>query len=158
MGVAIYVQGYKKKESSISGRIKCLDWYEIDKNEIQNEEIEGTSTVIHDGLYTIDYLVSQSYLSDFGIYDTSEITFYYHIPNGMSGANFRNENGKSFEIMFGPDKLIEVIPKLLQLAEWANGRSSISFNAENAIAELKRLIEILEKVKNENGVISFFLG
>ena len=76
----------------------------------------------------------------------------------MSGANFRNENGKSFEIMFGPDKLIEVIPKLLQLAEWANGRSSISFNAENAIAELKRLIEILDNVKNENGVISFFLG
>jgi len=48
MGVAIYVQGYKKKESSISAQIKCLDWYEVDKNEIQSDEIEGTSTVIHE--------------------------------------------------------------------------------------------------------------
>jgi|GEM_PF-3001267 len=48
MGVAIYVQGYKKKESSISGQIECLDWYEVDKNEIQSDEIEGTLTVIQE--------------------------------------------------------------------------------------------------------------
>lgn len=158
MGVAIYVQGYKKKESSISGQIKCLDWYEVDKNEIQSDEIEGTSTVIHDGFSTIDYLLDKGSLSDFGIYDTSEITFYFHMPNGMSGANFRNEDGKSYEVMFGPEKLMEVIPKLVQCSEWAKGQTSIYFNAENAVVELKRLSEILEKIKNENGLISFFIG
>ena len=71
MGVALYVQGYFKHPESISGQIKALGYYEVDKEAIESHKINNSFTVIHEGLNSIEAISKTFYY--YGFEDAGEV-------------------------------------------------------------------------------------
>lgn len=153
MSFSIEVRGFEKKDNCISGQIKCLGLFEVNRNEIVQYEIEDTKCVFPNGISTIDYLNGEKRFGyDFEILD-GDLSFYQQIPNGMQGTNYRVEDGIVYEVMFSPDKLKEVVDKLIKVAEYFQSRSYNPIN-KGEKENLELFSEILDLIKIFDGIVS----
>ncbi len=153
MGVAIYVQGYKKEPSAITGQIKVLGWYEVDTNEIEKYKIQDSFTVIHDDLKSIELVREEFY--NYGFEDPGELTFYLNLMNNLSGGGYRNENGRSFGLMFDGSRIYSIINKILESFD------RLPLDSSDKESEKKNLLEIqkvLKVISGSNGIVGMVWG
>lgn len=153
MGVALYVQGYKKNEESITGQIKVLGWYEVNKNKIESHQIDNSFTVLHDDLKSIELVEKEFYR--YGFDDPSELSFYRNLMNGMTGGGFRQENGESYALMFDGERIYTVISKIL------DSFNSVPLQAGTKETEKKNLEELqktLKVIAENDGLVGMMWG
>ncbi|MCO6491705.1 MAG: hypothetical protein J5I98_25035 [Phaeodactylibacter sp.] len=153
MGVALYVQGYKKNEESITGQIKILGWYEVNKNKIESHQIDNSFTVLHDDLKSIELVEKEFYM--YGFDDPGELSFYRNLMNGMTGGGFRRENGESYALMFDGKRIYSIISKIL------NSFDSVPLHGEAKETEknnLEELQKILKVIAENDGIVGMMWG
>ena len=153
MGVALYVQGYKKDEESITGHIKVLGWYEVNKNKIENHKIEHSFAVLHDDLKSIALVEKEFYR--YGFEDPGELSFYRNLMNGMTGGGFRHENGESYALMFDGEKICSIIRKIVESLDFIPLPQDTKEKERN---NLEELLITLEVIVENNGIVGMMWG
>lgn len=154
MSFSIQVKGYEKAENCISGQVKCLNIFEVNKYKIEPHLIEDTECTFHKGISTIDYInANPNFGYDFQIFP-GDLTFYQLIPDFMQGKNYRMEEGDLYQVMFEPEKLKETIDKLVRVAQYFKNRTHNPI-AEGELENLEKLSEILDLIQVMEGVVSF---
>ena len=154
MGVALYVESYEKKQECITGYIKCLEWYEVDLDKISSCRLKETM-VLHNGIHSIDVLLKEKNMYEYGFYDISDFSFYHKAMNNLSGRSLRNENGASYGLMYEPSKILETIRQLYETVD----SLKVDFLEEIKEKEsLGQLCVLLEKVSKQNGLVGFTWG
>jgi hypothetical protein len=153
MGVAIYIQGYKKKEEIITGQIKILGWYEVNKTEIENHKIDNSFTVLHDDLKSIELVKKEFWNFEFD--DPMELSFYNHLMNNMTGGGYRYENGESFGLMFDGERIYSIISKILQSFNYLNLGKDEEDNEKQNLLELQN---VLKEISKQNGIVGMTWG
>ncbi len=153
MGVALYIQGYEKKQEAISGEIKILGWYEVNKNEIEKYKINNSFTVIHNELSSIKHVMNEYW--NYGFESPGELTFNFNIMNGMSGGGYRHENGISYGLMFDGGKILSIVDKIL------NSIDQVPLEPSDREEEKENLLEmqkVLKVISENNGIVGIMLG
>lgn len=153
MGVAIYIQGYEKVESTISGEIKILGWYEVMTNEIEKYKIKDAFTVIHNELRSIKYVMEKFW--QYGFEDSAELTFYFNIMNSMTGGGYRYENDITYGIMFDGQRLLSIIQKIFNhIDRIPLGATQKEEEKENLTAMHK----VISVIAENNGIVGIMIG
>lgn len=150
MGVALYVQGYFKHAESISGQIKSLGYYEVDKEAIESHKIQNSFTVIHEGLNSIEAISKTFYY--YGFEDAGELSFYQNIMSAMSGHGMRYEQGKSYGVMFDGKRIYQVISNIL------GNFDSVNLSSDQIKVERDNLINLqncLRVISENDGLVGF---
>ena len=153
MGVALYIQGYEKKEEAISGEIKILGWYEVKTDEIEKYKIDNSFTVIHNELNSIKHAIEQFW--NYGFDDPGELTFSYNIMNNMSGGGYRNENGISYGLMFDGERILSIVDKVLSSIEHMPLNPSEKEEEKGNLMEMQKVLKVITE---KNGIVGIMLG
>lgn len=157
MGYYLNIEGYKKVADCIIGHMPVLDIYEVNRTKIKKHAIKDTTCMIRRGLSTINYVLTHRHeCRDFQVYD-QDVLYHYLVPNGIVGTGSRMENGEMFEVMFGPTKIKESMEKYLRIAQYFENRSYNPIE-KGEIEIIKLVINILEKIESEDGLLSMTLG
>jgi hypothetical protein len=147
MGVSFYVQSFKKEPSCISGFIKCLGWYEVNLEQINNYQLSEEAVDFDRGIHSIQELMEKPFLSDWGFYSSNEFDFYYKATENY----VRYENGIPFGLMFEPEPILNTIHKLLLILSDLESEAIEFYDEKNNLEKLQKL---LEATIEHNGMIS----
>ena len=153
MGVALYIQGYEKKEECISGQIKILGWFEVDTNKIENHKISNSSTVLHDDLESIKLVESQFY--NYGFEDPSELSFYSNVMNGMTGGGYRTENDISYGLMFDGKRILNIITKIIENLEHIPLENNSQADEGSNLNEFQKVLKVIAE---KDGIVGIMWG
>ena len=151
MGVALYIESYLKQQECITGYIKCLEWYEVDLDKISLYRLPQ-AMVLHNGIQSIDVLLKEKDMYDYGFYEIGDFSFYHKVMNGLSGVSLRGENGSTYGLMYDPKKILETTKQLYDIID------DLKVNHLEEIKEKENLGELnllLETVSKQNGLVSF---
>ena len=152
MGIALYIQGYKKNQKSISGQIEILGWYEVDLVQIENHKIDGTFLVLHEDFNVFEFAAKRFYMFDFD--DPGELAFYQNIMNSMSGGGFRNENGVFYGLMFDGGRILSIVSKILDSFDLVQLEDGNEEQEKNNLIAFKRILEVIAE---NNGLVGMNL-
>lgn len=155
MGLALYVQGYEKVESCISGKIETVGWYEVDIPKIESHRIDGSSMVIHGNVNSIIYIMSSKEPHEYGFYDLGVFTFYYNIMNNISGDGYRKTEESLYGVMFDAKRILNVVKALLQSLRDMKLDDDVKIKEKQT---LDKLADILLIISDRNGIVGFVLG
>jgi hypothetical protein len=158
MGVTLYIEGYKKEPSCISGFIQCLGWYEVNLTQIQPYRLSKNFVAFRWGIQSIEELMEMKSAEDYGFYSRDEFDFY------LKASEFflRYENENVFGLMFEPKPIWETLQKLLAiLPDLKSNLSDLKSEQMEFYEEevnLEKLKKLLEETIEKEGIISCRLG
>jgi len=155
MGLATYIQGYRKIEDCISGKIESIGWYEVNINKISKHRIENSFMVYHEELHAIKQILESGISHEIGFYELGPLTFYFNIMNSVSGYGYLKRNEELYGIMFEATKILKVISSVLEVVGHI-GLSQEYIESDRKI--LEQLIEVLSTISDNNGIVEFSIS
>ena len=139
------IKVYEYREELIVSKMKTLDWYEVDSNEISKYEIRELAFEQYDmeTIESIDFIQKtlHQYHTDFhnwGLPFMHDLSFYFNLPNETTEFGFyKNEERKYIKLMFGYRKIKKVFAQLPNILRYhnENGYNSIDVNKESIFFE-----------------------
>lgn len=153
MGVAIYIQGYHKEPTCISGEIKTIGWCEV-SGKIYKYRIPDSDRVLHRSHFEVVTLVKNAWW-DYGFESEAEFLWFYGYIDNMSGWGLRSEGDDTLTIALDAKRFLAFVEKIII----AFGKvSSLLENPEGEWNDLMILKNTLELIATQNGLVEITIG
>lgn len=153
MGIAIYVQGYHKEPSCISGEIKTIGWYEV-SGKIYKYRIPDSDRVLHRSHFDVVTLVKNTWW-DYGFESEAEFLWFYGFIDNMSGWGLRSEGDDTHTIALDAKQFLIVVDKII--AAFDQVRSDLE-HPESEWNDLMVLQGALELISSQDGLVEITIG
>jgi hypothetical protein len=153
MGMAIYVQGYHKEPSCISGEIKTIGWYEV-SGKIYKYRIPDSDRVLHRSQFDVVALIKNAWW-DYGFESEAEFLWFYGFVDNMSGWGLRSEGDDTLTIALDAKRLLVFVEKIIAAFD------KVSSGLEQPEREWKDLLvlkDALELTSSQDGLIGITIG
>jgi hypothetical protein len=153
MGMAIYVQGYHKEPSCISGEIKTIGWYEV-SGKIYKHRIPDSDRVLHRSHFDVVILVKNAWW-DYGFQSEAEFLWFYGFVDNMSGWGLRSEGEDTLTIALDAKRFLVFVEKIIAAFD------KVSSGLEQPEREWKDLLvlkDALELTSSQDGLIGITIG
>jgi len=153
MGIAIYVQGYHKEPSCISGEIKTIGWYEV-SGKIYKYRIPDSDRVLHRSHFDVVTLVKNAWW-DYGFEYEAEFLWFYGFVDNMSGWGLRSEGDDTLTIALDAKRFLVVVEKII--AAFDKVSSGLEY-PEEEWKDLMVLKDTLELISSQDGLVGITIG
>jgi hypothetical protein len=153
MGMAIYIQGYHKEPTCISGEIKTIGWYEV-SSKIYKHRIPDSDRVLHRSHFEVVTLVKNAWW-DYGFQSEAEFLWFYGFVDNMSGWGLRSEGEDTLTIALDAKRFLVFVEKIIGAFD------KVSSGLEQPEREWKDLLvlkDALELTSSQDGLIGITIG
>ncbi|MBK6266084.1 hypothetical protein JKA74_13655 [Marivirga sp. S37H4] len=127
------------------------DIVEVDYEKLSKYRNESIS--FRGGAVSLDYLYNYEWLSDLGIYLTSDFLFHILVVS-IGDQSFRYENDRLIIALFKPEKILRIIKVIIENPFLFKESKA----EEDEIQNMKSLLELLEKANSNGDLIECTIG